>query len=238
MLKSLFKRNYTSLKKDIDTGVLIIGNNLSSVLTAYEFSEKNINTVVIDKDIIHYHKNTDQLIESECYNLNKYNSVNESNKMDLFKEILGIVYELDDVNKKLKDKINYSRNPNISYKTERGVNSFQLFSEIYYDFGISINKFKLVKELFKFLKKKKVRVYSQTEVVFYSIDNKNNVVVMTNKGYKINCKKIIITANNTNLYSSDGSLEKNSIVNNYNLTNGVLDNLLNAKTILNQYLGS
>lgn len=209
-------------RNTINTDVLIIGGGIVGAIHAYIFNEKNINTIVINKD-----SNKDTLkLSLTNYEIDedfkRISSLLKTEDIsDNFKLLLEAVYKLDEIIKKLGNNCDYLRNPILYYKNEEDkynyifsdeqinksdsynngnyIKNFTLYNGLLsYNFGIMVNLIKLKNELYKHCDDNNVKIIEDEEIKDIRLYNKNVYVSINN--YKIKCKKIIIAHGNELLF--------------------------------------
>lgn len=224
--KDLKTNIYPQLTEDIETDVLIIGGGVSGALSAFIFSEQNIDTVLIERSTIanDWTKSSTSLLHYEIdTDLKKLISlIDKRRALEAFKLTLDAVYKLDDITNKLEDKCEYVRRPSFYYSNKQEdydyiFSEFQVRKEnnfdvdfidgqkdkdkysfpfyagiLSYNSGAEINPVKLTNECLKYSHKKNMRIYEQTEAFEFDLDNE--VKIITKKGNKIKCKKVIMAS--------------------------------------------
>ncbi|MTI67035.1 MAG: FAD-dependent oxidoreductase [Firmicutes bacterium] len=216
---------YNYLDKNIECDVLIIGAGVTGAIASYYLTKENINTVMVDKNIVGYgstRASTSILqyeIDTDLVGLKGL--IGEKKAVRGFKlcekavyDIKNIVNDLDDdCDFTLKECFYYTKNSSevdllkkeyqlrkkhgfdvefLGKEKSKKYFSFPIEGGIYSNKGAAqINPYKFTHALINKARKKSLRVYENTRIDKYFIEN-DHVVLKTNNDFLIKAKKVII----------------------------------------------
>lgn len=103
---------YTYLSNDIECDVLIIGAGITGALAAYHIAEPNLNTVIVDKNIIGYGSTSvsTSILQYEIDNdlIGLSSIIGYKNALKVFKLCEQAVYDIKSITDKLNDDCEFS----------------------------------------------------------------------------------------------------------------------------------
>lgn len=166
----------------MDVDVLIIGGNLTGLLSSYIFREKNTDVCLLEKnnieDMINKQKEFDIVTQNQLMLL--YNSFQA---IDYFQLALEGIYKLANIINNLGNDCDFIRNPSINFMEKESL--------FVYKFGTSINAKKLMNELLNYHKNNEIPLYENSEIKEIEI-NKGRIIVALNNKQNFTCKKLLI----------------------------------------------
>ncbi|MEG1142513.1 MAG: FAD-dependent oxidoreductase [Clostridia bacterium] len=208
-LKNKITKKYDYLSEDIKTDVVVIGGGITGAISAYYLSKKNINVVVVEKNIIGYGSTsaTTALLEYQVdIDLYKLEKMIGSNAKKIYKLCLNAVDEIESICKEIGSEFNrvntlYFTNSfmqkssilkeynarkkakfDVKYMENNDLINLKACIETLESSGV-IDPYKFTCDLFKYLEKNNVKIYENTEIEEISSDE--NVYLKTTNGFNI-----------------------------------------------------
>ena len=152
-------REYSSLSKNIDTDVIVIGAGITGALVSWHLSTKGIRSVVLDKrhvgmgstaastSLLQYE------IDTPLYELQKKVGIESANKSYLL--CRQAIYELDEISRELDTDAGFSLKPSLQFASVKShVKNLEKEAQLRKSIGIELDLLgeREIKKLFHFRK--------------------------------------------------------------------------------------
>ncbi|MDD2409256.1 MAG: FAD-dependent oxidoreductase [Bacilli bacterium] len=218
-MKDYYDKNLPSIKKDVNTPILIIGGGLAGLMCAYNFMKNNIDFILVDSkklasgvsanttaqityahtnlydDIIKKHgkEKVNRYLESQIEGFNIMQNIIKEETIDCdYKEESTIIGAYLQKNIKILDNLQNTLNKYNLSKVTNANNIIFNKKDIEIENQFIINPIKYMMGIIDILIDNNCKLYENSKVTKINKNNNNYEVIINNK-YKINTNKIIMT---------------------------------------------